>query len=70
MDCEMKDFDPNPAIEAWLLGAKTKRYAMKRVHDAPVFVPTDCPSVNEPFQAVPPLPELPQINSSSDSDSE
>ena len=70
MDCEMKDFDPNPAIEAWLLGAKTKRHAMKRVHDAPVVVPTAGPSVSEPFQALPPLPELPQIDSSSDSDSE
>ena len=70
MDCEMKDFDPNPAIEAWLLGAKTKRHAMKRVHDAPVVVPTAGPSVSEPFQALPPLPELPQIDSGSDSDSE
>ena len=61
---------PNPAIEAWLLGAKTKRHAMKRVHDAPVVVPTAGPSVSEPFQALPPLPELPQIDSSSDSDSE
>ena len=67
---EMKDFDPNPAIEAWRLGAKTKRHAMKRVHDAPVVVPTAGPSVSEPFQALPPLPELPQIDSSSDSDSE
>ena len=73
MDCEMTDFDPNPAVEAWLLGAKTKRHAMKRGHDAPgpVVVPTDGPySVSEPFQALPPMPELPQIDSSSDSDSE
>ena len=58
MDCEMPDFDPNPAIEAWLLGAKTKRRAMKRGHYAPVVVPTDGPSVSEPFQALTPLPEL------------
>ena len=70
MDCQMKDFHPNPEIEAWLLGATTKRHAMKSVHDAPVVVPTAGPSVSEPFQALPPLPELPQIDSSSDSDSE
>lgn len=73
MDCEMKDFDPNPAIKAWLLGAKTKRHAMKKGHEAPVVVPTDGPSVSEPFKAPPPLPhfhELPQLDSSSDSDSE
>lgn len=73
MDCEMKDFDPNPAIKAWLLGAKTKRHAMKKGHEAPVGVPTDGPSVSEPFKTPPPLPhlhELPQLDSSSDSDSE
>ena len=72
MDCEINDFDPNPAIEAWLLGAKTKRHAMKRGHEAAVVVPTDGPSVSEPFKTpplLPPLPELPQIDSS-DSDSE
>ena len=72
MDCEINDFDPNPAIEAWLLGAKTKRHAMKRGHETAVVVPTDGPSVSEPFKTpplLPPLPELPQIDSS-DSDSE
>ena len=70
MDLEMKDFDPNPAIEAWLLGAKTKKHAMKRGNDASVAVPTDGPSVSGPFQALPPLPKLPQMDSSSESGSE
>lgn len=70
MDLEMKDFDPNPATEAWLLSAKTKKHAMKRGNDASVVVPTDGPSVSEPFQALPPLPKLPQMDSSSESDSE
>ena len=67
-DCEIEDFDPNPAIKAWLLGAKTKRHAMSRGHEAPVVVPTDGPSVSESFKASPPLPqlpELPQIDSNS-----